>query len=286
MAKRRAFTLIELLVVIAIIAVLMAILVPAMKKAKELGQGAVCKSNLRNYCLAVAMYAGDNDDKFCEPASCYFSQTAPFAVESGLTSPIHLRWCNGDLYLKEHPEYGGAMFPYLREAKAFICPAFRVYTTRMSEDHFYVADAARLKDYRPWYNYTMNAYLGSSNTGVQKTVVKKLSQIRRPGQTFSFVEESCYVDTQYNISGLNDTFMVPGDDTMVARWLKHPSAMGSYQLIKPGPEGVGEPFWDVIAGFHNAPTANPMGGRGNCAFLDGHVSGHTRAETFPLSWPR
>ncbi|MHC4495981.1 MAG: type II secretion system protein, partial [Planctomycetota bacterium] len=45
--KARAFTLIELLVVIAIIAVLLAILMPAMRKIKEMGREQVCKSNLR-----------------------------------------------------------------------------------------------------------------------------------------------------------------------------------------------------------------------------------------------
>jgi len=71
---------------------------------------------------------------------------------------------------------------------------------------------------------------------------------------------------------------------MIAAWLDDPMVMGEYHNIKPGPDGVGQ-FWDVIAGFHYAPSGDPMGGRGNCAFLDGHVDGHTRLETFPLSWP-
>jgi len=76
--------------------------------------------------------------------------------------------------------------------------------------------------------------------------------------------------------------MVPGDDSMIAGWL---SKTGSYQSIRPGPDGVGQ-FWDVIAGFHHAPSSNRLAGRGNCAFLDGHVDAHYRAETFPLAWPR
>ena len=62
MTRKRGFTLIELLVVIAIIAVLMGILMPALKKAKELAQGAVCKANLKNFGFAVAMYCDDNED--------------------------------------------------------------------------------------------------------------------------------------------------------------------------------------------------------------------------------
>jgi len=139
MQNKKGFTLIELLVVIAIIAVLMAILMPALNKAREQGQRIVCKSNLKNYTLAIQMYADDNDDRFCVPQSCYFSQTAAYPVEAGLSSPIHLRWCNGDLYLREHPEYASNFFHYLQNVKAFICPTFKRITIKSSQDHFYVA---------------------------------------------------------------------------------------------------------------------------------------------------
>ncbi len=59
----RGFTLIELLVVIAIIAVLLAILMPAMRKIKEMAREISCKSNLRNIGFAVAMYLDDNERK-------------------------------------------------------------------------------------------------------------------------------------------------------------------------------------------------------------------------------
>lgn len=281
MRNKKGFTLIELLVVIAIIAVLMAILMPALNKAREQGQRIVCKSNLKNYTLATQMYADDNDDRFCVPESCYFTQTAAYPVEAGLSSPIHLRWCNGDLYLRDHPEYASNFFRYLQNVKAFICPTFKRITVKASQDHFFVADAANLRNYKPWYNYTMNAYLGSQNTGVRNSSVKKMSEVKHLAQTFCFVEESALVDTRYNVSGLNDTYMIPGDDSMVQGWFNQ---TGSYRLIKPGPEGVGQ-FWDVIGGFHHAPSQDPLGGKGNCAFLDGHVDAHPRSETFPLAWP-
>ncbi|MHC4352206.1 MAG: prepilin-type N-terminal cleavage/methylation domain-containing protein [Planctomycetota bacterium] len=57
MDKRKAFTLIELLVVIAVIALLLALLIPALRAAKEQGQRAVCLSNLRQLTTASSSWA-------------------------------------------------------------------------------------------------------------------------------------------------------------------------------------------------------------------------------------
>src|SRR5689334_21690643 len=56
---RNAFTLIELLVVIAIIAILAALLLPVLARAKGAAQSAACKNNLRQWVLALTMYAGE-----------------------------------------------------------------------------------------------------------------------------------------------------------------------------------------------------------------------------------
>ncbi len=62
--KKRGFTLIELLVVIAIIAMLLAILMPALNKVKKIAQRVVCGTNLKGMGNAMTVYANDFDGQY------------------------------------------------------------------------------------------------------------------------------------------------------------------------------------------------------------------------------
>ena len=64
MGRKKGFTLIELLVVIAIIALLLSIVMPALRKAKMLAMAVICKSNLHQWAVSAKLYTDDNDDSF------------------------------------------------------------------------------------------------------------------------------------------------------------------------------------------------------------------------------
>jgi prepilin-type N-terminal cleavage/methylation domain-containing protein/prepilin-type processing-associated H-X9-DG protein len=113
----RAFTLIELLVVIAVIAILIAILIPALGRARELGQRAVCLSNLRHLTLAWTAYADDNGGKLVEGhLSLNFD-------DLGWIGPAFHR-PESRAALWEAPRKG-LFWPYLRDIDIYRCPRGR-----------------------------------------------------------------------------------------------------------------------------------------------------------------
>ena len=106
--RQNGFTLIELLVVIAIIAILAAMLLPALAKAKEKAKAISCVSNLKQQGIALALYVGDFNDRF-PPITSYEipgNTASPSAAWTKTLGP----------YLKQH----GSSFTS-QANKVFIC---------------------------------------------------------------------------------------------------------------------------------------------------------------------
>ena len=236
----RAFTLIELLVVIAIIAILAAMLLPALAKAKEKALRIYCVSSLKQFVIAWKMYTDENADKLVTAYPIYGSNTNS--------------WCNGNAetggavgsygYAGSDPTgiQTGLLWPYTKSLKLYHCPA----------DNRIATDPGVVPAYRGkpiLRTVSMNAYLNAQSFGVTPTwvmtspnnamnpnapVYRKESELRRPAQTWVILDE--------DQESINDgMFMV--DMGGAARFLDLPSRNHGY--------GYGINFADGHAEIYN-----------------------------------
>jgi len=180
-----AFTLLELVLVIAIIAVLAALLLPALGKSKTKAEGMTCASNLRQLSLAWVLYADDNGELLVNnhgvPETLARRQTWANNVEDWLDGPDN----TNTIYLTD-----SKLGPYAnRSAKIYKCPS----------DREPAANGPRIR------SMSMNAMVGNPGELTNRfnplyVQFYKAAQVPNPSMIFVFLDEHC--DT------LNDGFFV------------------------------------------------------------------------------
>lgn len=159
--NRQGFTLIELLVVIAIIALLMSIILPTLKRAKEAAKRVHCFYNVRTLTTAWLMYIDENQGKlpkgWAEPLP-----TDPGWV--GFSSPA---WTIQEQLTKLANE--SLIYPYLNTTDVFRCP---------------IAPKWEVRTYG--LSHSMNGWVGLGSGGGE--LITKFSAIKNPGGRFTFLD--------------------------------------------------------------------------------------------------
>jgi len=192
----RGFTLIELLVVIAIIAILAAMLLPALARARQKAQGIYCMNNTHQLSYCCIMYALDNADRF-----------PPNRDGGGAgAGPDSAAWVRGwedfsssidntnILYLINHDlnPFGAFLGSCIKNAKAFRCPADHSQVTTIGGNRM---DRVRSVSCQNWigadWNPAANQFGSRTWTNPSKygSYYQKTSNMRSPAITFIYLDE-------------------------------------------------------------------------------------------------
>jgi prepilin-type N-terminal cleavage/methylation domain-containing protein len=166
------FTLIELLVVIAVLAILAALLLPALSKARTKSQGIVCASNLRRLGLALSLYPGDHAGVFPRNIAGGTGSSANWVSSEGWVLGNAKR-DSTDANLR-----AGLLWDYVRTVGAYCCPTARSNVVGR-------ADLRRFRSYSLsfWLNYSD----GPPVPFTHPATIYKDTEARRPVEIFSFL---------------------------------------------------------------------------------------------------
>jgi prepilin-type N-terminal cleavage/methylation domain-containing protein/prepilin-type processing-associated H-X9-DG protein len=165
--KDCGFTLIELLVVIAIIAILAAMLLPALAKAKAKAQQAVCLSNLKQWGLADSMYVDDNNQTFPYPRYQSYAGSADQDNPAWLTvTTYHNQGEGDDVWFNALPSYvaGKPIYQWAYSANLFYnsksiftCPTATSMGIAPADAKAAIDQYDMIPGVRPLFNYAMNS---------------------------------------------------------------------------------------------------------------------------------
>lgn len=183
----RGFTLIELLIVVVIIAILIALVLPAIRSARASARTTQCLANQRSLSQAMVLYAGDFAETIVR--SWTDNRTHPDSwndwpqTESGIYLSTAQLAAATHVEDHKHGVRAGALFQFAPDVRAYHCPSDRRDRVRDNA-------SSNLA----WVTYSMpnflngDAYWEGQIGGFRP--VKRLSQLWRPADTFTFLEES------------------------------------------------------------------------------------------------